>query len=106
MADSNCLHVNSGGAAKYFINSNIYWGFSSIGDFMDDYKYQNTRYFVPPSLSNISELYTTARRAPLSLTYFHYCLENGNYTVSLHFAEIQFTNDKTYNSLGKRIFDI
>nr|POE80096.1 putative lrr receptor-like serine/threonine-protein kinase [Quercus suber] len=80
--DSNCLHVKSGGkkatikenkknvvcikgdgeieggAAKYFINS----GFSSIGDFMDDYNYQNT--------------------------------------------QIQFTNEKTYNSLRKRIFDI
>ena len=129
MADSNCLHVNSGGkdatvkenktnfvyegdggveggAAKYFINGNSYWGFSSTGDFMDDNDFQNTRYTVSPSLSNMSELYTTARRSPISLTYFHYCLENGNYTVSLHFAEIQFTNDKTYNSLGKRIFDI
>ena len=129
VADLNCLHVNSGGkdatikenntnfvyegdgdvgggAAEYFINGNSYWGFSSTGDFMDDFDFQNTRYTVSPPLSNISELYTTARRAPLSLTYFHYCLENGNYTVSLHFAEIQFTNDKTYNSLGKRIFDI
>ncbi|XP_075664962.1 putative LRR receptor-like serine/threonine-protein kinase RFK1 isoform X7 [Castanea sativa] len=126
---SNCLHVNSGGkdatikenetnfvyegdgdveggAAKYYINGNSYWGFSSTGDFMDDFDFQNTRYTVSPSLSNIPELYTTARRSPISLTYFHYCLENGNYTVSLHFAEIQFTNDKTYNSLGKRIFDI
>ncbi|KAI8015335.1 putative LRR receptor-like serine/threonine-protein kinase RFK1 [Camellia lanceoleosa] len=41
-----------------------------------------------------------------SFTYFRYCLENGNYTVSLHFAEILFTNDNTYSSLGKRIFDI
>ncbi|KAF3451337.1 hypothetical protein FNV43_RR07432 [Rhamnella rubrinervis] len=32
--------------------------------------------------------------------------ENGNYTVNLHFAEIQFTNDQTYRSLGRRIFDI
>uniref|UniRef100_A0A7N2LPF2 non-specific serine/threonine protein kinase n=1 Tax=Quercus lobata TaxID=97700 RepID=A0A7N2LPF2_QUELO len=125
----NCMHVNSGGkdatikenktnfvyegdgdveggAAEYFINGNSYWGFSSTGDFMDDFDFQNTRYTVSPPLSNISELYTTARRSPISLTYFHYCLENGNYTVSLHFAEIQFTNDKTYNSLGKRIFDI
>ncbi|KAK4589499.1 hypothetical protein RGQ29_020176 [Quercus rubra] len=100
---SNCLHVNSGGkdatvkenktnfvyegdggveggAAKYFINGNSYWGFSSTGDFMDDNDFQNTRYTVSPSLSNMSELYTT--------------------------AQIQFTNDKTYNSLGKRIFDI
>ncbi|KAB5534213.1 hypothetical protein DKX38_017299 [Salix brachista] len=65
--DSNCLHVNSGGkditinenkttlsyegdgqveggAAKYFVNDQSFWGFSSTGDFMDDYDYQNTRY--------------------------------------------------------------
>ncbi|CAI0475655.1 unnamed protein product [Linum tenue] len=46
-------------------------------------------------------MYLTARIAPISLTYFHYCLENGNYTVRLHFAEIVFTNDRTYASLGK-----
>jgi hypothetical protein len=126
---SNCLHVNSGGmdvaikenktnvvyegdaeveggTAEYFINSTSFWGFSSTGDFMDDYDAQNTRYTLSPSLSNISELYATARIAPISLTYFHYCLENGNYTVNLHFAEIQFTNDKTYNGLGKRVFNI
>ncbi|KAJ0734338.1 putative Malectin domain-containing protein [Helianthus annuus] len=51
-------------------------------------------------------LYTTARLSPLTLTYFSYCLENGEYSVKLHFAEIQFTNDSTYKSLGRRIFDI
>lgn len=129
MADSNCLHVNSGGkdvaikedkttvlyegdgdieggTANYFIRDNSYWGFSSTGDFMDDHNYQNTRYTVSLSSSNISDLYATARVSPISLTYFHHCLENGNYTVNLHFAEILFTNDRTYNSLGKRIFDI
>lgn len=129
MADSNCLHVNSGGkditikengttfsyegdgeveggAAKYFINEQSYWGFSSTGDFMDDNDYQNTRYIVTLQSSNISELYSTARISPISLTYFHYCLENGKYTVNLHFVEILFSNDQTYNSLGKRIFDI
>ncbi|XP_041023582.1 probable LRR receptor-like serine/threonine-protein kinase RFK1 isoform X1 [Juglans microcarpa x Juglans regia] len=126
---SNCLHINSGGnnvaikedkvtvvyegdadveggAAEYFIRDNSYWGFSSTGDFMDDNNYQNTRYTLHLSSANISELYATARVSPMSLTYFHYCLENGNYTVNLHFAEIVFTNDKTYNSLGKRVFDI
>eukprot|EP00258_Populus_trichocarpa_P031952 XP_024447971.1 probable LRR receptor-like serine/threonine-protein kinase RFK1 isoform X1 [Populus trichocarpa] len=128
-ADSNCLHVNSGGkditinenkttlsyegdgqveggAAKYFVNDQSFWGFSSTGDFMDDYDYQNTRYTVSLQSSTIPELYQTARISPISLTYFHYCLQNGNYTVNLHFAEIQFTNDHTYNSLGRRIFDI
>ncbi|KDP24894.1 hypothetical protein JCGZ_25156 [Jatropha curcas] len=48
----------------------------------------------------------TARISPISLTYYGFCMGNGNYTVGLHFAEIMFTNDNTYNSLGRRIFDI
>ncbi|XP_038723730.1 probable LRR receptor-like serine/threonine-protein kinase RFK1 isoform X2 [Tripterygium wilfordii] len=126
---SNCLHINcggkdatvkesgknlfyegdgqvEGGTAKYYINDKTYWGFSSMGDFMDDDDYQNTRYTVFLQSANISELYLTARIAPISLSYFHYCLENGNYTVNLHFAEIRFTNDKTYSSLGRRVFDV
>ncbi|PNY15374.1 putative LRR receptor-like protein kinase [Trifolium pratense] len=31
---------------------------------------------------------------------------NGSYTVNLHFAEIMFTDDQTFGSLGRRIFDI
>ncbi|XP_008225246.1 PREDICTED: probable LRR receptor-like serine/threonine-protein kinase RFK1 isoform X1 [Prunus mume] len=126
---STCLHVNcggndvtikenkgnivyegdggvEGGAAEYSFNGDYFWGFSSTGDFMDDNDFQNTRYSVYLASSNLSDLYTTARISPISITYFHYCLENGDYTVSLHFAEIQFTNDQTYTSLGRRIFDI
>jgi hypothetical protein len=131
IADSSCLHVNcggnniqvrengknilyigdgdvTGGAAKYYIDDENHWGFSSTGDFMDDGDFQNTRYSrsLLSSSMPLPEIYTTARAAPISLTYFQYCLENGKYTVHLHFAEIQFTNDKTYRSLGKRLFDI
>ncbi|XP_012843380.1 PREDICTED: probable LRR receptor-like serine/threonine-protein kinase At1g07650 [Erythranthe guttata] len=53
-----------------------------------------------------SKLYMDTRRSPLSLTYYGFCLINGNYTANLHFAEIMFTNDKTYSSLGRRIFDV
>ncbi|KAK6917730.1 Serine-threonine/tyrosine-protein kinase, catalytic domain [Dillenia turbinata] len=95
-----------GGAAVYYANSDGYWGFSSTGDFMDDNDFQNTRYVISLSSSNLSELYSTARIAPISLTYFRYCLDNGIYNVKLLFAEIQFTNDHTYQSLGKRLFDI
>ncbi|XP_039070422.1 probable LRR receptor-like serine/threonine-protein kinase RFK1 [Hibiscus syriacus] len=128
-SDSNCFHVNcggkdtrmkennanvmyegdgdvKGGAAEFYINEDSYWGFSSTGDFMDDNDFQNTRYTVPGPPSNMSELYTTARRAPISLTYFHYCLVNGIYNVTFNFAEIQFTPDETYSSLGRRIFDV
>ncbi|KAL8090903.1 putative LRR receptor-like serine/threonine-protein kinase RFK1 isoform X2 [Apium graveolens] len=94
-----------GGAARYY-KSNNYWGFSSSGDFMDDNNYQNSRYVKSVPSINIPEMYTTARLSPVSLTYFRYCLDNGSYDVSLHFAEIQFTNDNTSNSLGRRIFDI
>ncbi|XP_062012890.1 probable LRR receptor-like serine/threonine-protein kinase RFK1 isoform X1 [Rosa rugosa] len=126
---SNCMHVNcggnditlkdenntnviyegdgrvEGGAAKYFRNEESMWGFSSTGDFMDDYDLKNTRYLISLASSNLSELYTTARTSPISLTYFYYCLENGVYTVTLHFAEIKFTNEGTH-SLGRRFFDI
>ncbi|KAJ6886145.1 hypothetical protein NC651_026737 [Populus alba x Populus x berolinensis] len=51
-------------------------------------------------------LFSTARRAAISLTYYGYCLENGTYTVQLHFAEIQFTDEELYKRVGKRFFDI
>jgi len=109
--DENVLYVGDGDvlgseAAKYCINYEGHWGYSSTGDFMDDGIYLNTRFTRTLTSSNLPELYQTARVTPLSLTYFLYCLENGKYTVKLHFAEIQFTNDKTYSSLGKRLFDI
>ena len=95
-----------GGVATYYHSSRSFWGFSSTGDFMDDNDSLNIRYIAASSGSNLSDLYATARLAPISLTYFAYCLVNGNYTVKLHFAEIQFTTDKTFSSLGRRFFDI
>lgn len=71
--------------------------------FLDDNK-QTGHYIV--SSTNLPPLYTTARLSPLSLTYFSYCLEKGDYLVSLLFAEIQFTNDTANGNLGRRLFDI
>ncbi|KAM3251240.1 putative LRR receptor-like serine/threonine-protein kinase RFK1 [Capsicum annuum] len=95
-----------GGSARYFKASTNYWGFSSTGDFMDDNNDQNARFIESTPSKGLSELYNNARMSPLSLTYFRYCLRNGSYNVSLHFAEITFTNDSTSNSLGRRVFDI
>lgn len=53
-----------------------------------------------------TELYMDARGSPISLTYYGFCLAKGRYTVNLHFAEIMFTNDQSYGSLGRRVFDI
>ncbi|GAB2284346.1 hypothetical protein Dimus_018803, partial [Dionaea muscipula] len=52
------------------------------------------------------EYFRTARVSASSLKYYGLCLREGSYTVKLHFAEIMYSNDQTYSSLGNRIFDI
>ncbi|KAL9145745.1 hypothetical protein ABFS82_13G063900 [Erythranthe guttata] len=98
---------NSGGPSNFFA-SKTNWGFSSTGHFLDDDR--PTDSFIWANSSSISgpnsQLYMDARLSPLSLTYYGFCLINGNYTVNLHFAEIMFTDDKTYSSLGRRLFDV
>ncbi|XP_062094612.1 probable leucine-rich repeat receptor-like serine/threonine-protein kinase At3g14840 isoform X1 [Humulus lupulus] len=96
-----------GGPAYLFHNSANTWGFSNTGHFRNS---QEVREYIVNNVSrlrmNNSELYTTARISPLSLTYFARCLRNGNYTVKLHFAEIVFRNDRSYASAGRRVFDV
>lgn len=97
------------GASMYYSGEN--WAFSSTGNFMDNdidsdvYINTNTSSFHAATNLDLP-LYETARVSPLSLTYYGQCLMNGNYNVKLHFAEIVFTNDSTFTSLGKRIFDV
>ncbi|WVY92054.1 hypothetical protein V8G54_037568 [Vigna mungo] len=87
------------------------WALSSTGNFMDN-DIDSDPYIVANTsrLNNVSalssQLYTTARVSPLALTYYGLCLINGNYTIKLHFAEIIFINDRSLNSLGKRVFDV
>ncbi|EPS72702.1 hypothetical protein M569_02055, partial [Genlisea aurea] len=97
------------GASMFYSRQN--WAFSSTGNFMDNDLYSDK--YIGTSVSAVSnsttllpELYATARASPLSLTYYGLCLLNGNYTVRLHFAEITFTNDTTFASLGRRVFDV
>ncbi|XP_022641866.1 probable LRR receptor-like serine/threonine-protein kinase At1g07650 [Vigna radiata var. radiata] len=52
------------------------------------------------------QLYTTTRVSSFVLTYYSLCLINGNYTIKLHFAEIIFINERSLNSLGKRVFGV
>ncbi|KFK43087.1 hypothetical protein AALP_AA1G077600 [Arabis alpina] len=98
------------GASMFYFGG--HWAYSSTGNFMDndddadDYTVQNTSRLSVNTSSPISQIYRTARVSPLSLTYYGLCLGNGNYTVKLHFAEIVFTDDHTFYSLGKRLFDI
>ncbi|KAJ0018455.1 hypothetical protein Pint_10290 [Pistacia integerrima] len=93
-------------------NNGTKWGFISTGDFMDDdNKYdENNKYILSTdstSSMRFPKLYSTARATPLFLTYYAYCMEKGNYTVNLHFAEILFRDDEVpFHKVGRRIFDI
>ncbi|XP_068337642.1 probable leucine-rich repeat receptor-like serine/threonine-protein kinase At3g14840 [Pyrus communis] len=91
-----------------FYQSTTNWALSSTGYFPDDDQTADT--FISTNETRLSmtdpQLYMNARLSPISLTYFGFCLGNGNYTVSLHFAEIMFRNGSTYKSLGRRIFNI
>ncbi|KAL5716584.1 hypothetical protein ACHQM5_018253 [Ranunculus cassubicifolius] len=123
--DSYSLHINCGGrqvqvndnltyeedlrlgdaSTLFLLGSNFV--ISDTGKFMDASALDN---HIANNISKLTakdeELYMTARLSPISLTYYSFCLINGNYTVDLHFAEIIFTAGNNYSSVGRRIFDI
>ncbi|KAJ6422818.1 hypothetical protein OIU84_027736 [Salix udensis] len=103
-----------GGAAKYAYTRED-WQKSTTGHFWDfDFSWN---YYVALDSSYIAQnmsilnmsnsvLYTEASLTPLSLTYYIPCLVNGNYNVKLHFAEIVIRGNRSYSSLGRRVFDV
>ncbi|XP_054815643.1 probable leucine-rich repeat receptor-like serine/threonine-protein kinase At3g14840 isoform X2 [Prosopis cineraria] len=98
---------NKAGPAR-FLQPGENWALSTTGYYLDSTANSNKLVYSNGSrLSKIdAQLYMNARVSPISLTYYGFCLENGNYRVNLHFAEIVFTDDQTYGSLGRRIFDV
>ncbi|CAA6665666.1 unnamed protein product [Spirodela intermedia] len=94
------------GKSKYYISSSGKWAYSSTGNFIGGSEHR----FLAKNESILTmanaELYTSARLNPLSLKYYGLCLEPGNYTVKLHFAEIVFISGPTFGSLGRRVFDV
>lgn len=130
VTDVESLHINCGGkqvvvgditydedmdsaGPTVFKQSRNNWTFSNTGHFVVNdtlakqgklpaYATENeTRLYMTDA-----ELYKNARISPMSLTYYGFCLENGDYTVKLHFAEIMFTADSTYSCLGRRLLDV
>ncbi|GMH29851.1 hypothetical protein Nepgr_031694 [Nepenthes gracilis] len=100
--------VEPGGAAKFVpSDKRVEWGFSSTGDF---WNLKPSNNYIANNSSALpmkdSELYTDARLSAISLTYYGRCLATGNYTVTLYFSEITFTDNKSFYSLGTRIFDV
>lgn len=98
---------DQGGETKY-LPTGSKWEVSSTGHFWD--KNITSTDYIAHNVSvlkmNDSDIYTTARLSPLSLTYYLRCLGNGNYTVKLHFAEIVIRDNRSFYSLGRRVFDV
>ncbi|KAM0839364.1 hypothetical protein ACQ4PT_060357 [Festuca glaucescens] len=95
------------GAASYFVGGAPIWGISSTGRFMDP---PNGSYIIYSSRQFLntldSGLFQTARMSPSSLRYYGIGLENGNYTVTLEFAEFDSPDPQAWKSRGRRVFDI
>ncbi|XP_078431222.1 putative LRR receptor-like serine/threonine-protein kinase At1g53430 isoform X2 [Wolffia australiana] len=98
--------ASAGGASRYYRADSGKWAYSSTGNFIGEskapYVAGNTSTLTMPN----AELYTSARLSPLSLKYLGLCLQKGNYTIRLHFAEIVFIPDETFSAVGRRVFDV
>ncbi|XP_056853418.1 probable LRR receptor-like serine/threonine-protein kinase At1g56140 [Raphanus sativus] len=96
------------GPASFVVSDAQRWAASSVGLFGGS----SNIYIVTLLLHFIntldSELFQSARVSASSLRYYGLGLENGGYTVTLQFAEIQMngSSSNTWRSLGRRLFDI
>ncbi|TQD75818.1 hypothetical protein C1H46_038654 [Malus baccata] len=99
------------GPATFSVTSTEKWAVSNAGLFSAD---RNTPLFRVNTHAQVTgiyvspELFQTSRMSPGSLRYYGLGLENGPYTVTLHFAETVFESrtSQTWQSLGRRVFDI
>ncbi|PON58772.1 Tyrosine-protein kinase [Trema orientale] len=107
--DNGILYDADNGTSGWHISSKQNWAYSSSGDFLtatvnsSDYTKR-----VPCEIpSSEASLYEEARLSPVSLHYYALNLRREkNYTVTLHFAEIVYSDNAEYNRLRKRIFDV
>ncbi|KAJ0025319.1 hypothetical protein Pint_06966 [Pistacia integerrima] len=104
----NCILDNETlGPAKYYVTDKNSWGVSNVGVFSGS----KSPMYNSSSTSRITntqdiELFQTARISASSLRYYGLGLENGNYTVTLKFAEIADFDTTGWKSYGRRVFDI
>ncbi|KAJ9562795.1 hypothetical protein OSB04_007955 [Centaurea solstitialis] len=88
---------------SYFFSNSERWAYSTNGVFLGN----DAAPFTARG-ENVTggDIYRTARFSPSSLRYYGLCLRQGSYKVRLHFAEISYSDDMTFSSLGRRYFDI
>lgn len=96
----------------YYVTNTSKWAVTNAGYFTGGAEvYANLSQYSSSNdfeFSNTfdSKLYQTARLSPSSLRYYGLGLKNGNYNVTLQFAETAFQNSATWGSLGRRVFNI
>ena len=97
------------GPASFVVSAGQRWAASSVGLFAGS----SNNIYISTSQSQFvntldSELFQSARLSASSLRYYGLGLENGGYTVTLQFAEIQIlgSTSTTWKGLGRRRFDI
>ena len=87
------------GLASSFVSDRQRWAVSSVGLYARSINY----IWVVNSLD--SELFQSARHSSSSLRYYGLGLENGGYTVTLQFAEIDILGSNSWRGLGTRYFN-
>ncbi|KAK4484663.1 hypothetical protein RD792_007252 [Penstemon davidsonii] len=121
-SNSHSFFINSGGGRTSFegdeydenasdqgpshFESHDGWAYSSTGTYTGNFGAGFIATNVTTMMSTVGEIYQTARLSPSSLKYYGLCLRRGSYRVRLHFAEIMFSRDSTFSSLGRRMFDV
>ena len=99
------------GSAQFHLSGTQKWAVSKVGMYADkkgDLDIEDNDLAQVTNNSVNPKFFQSARMSPGSLRYYGFGLENGPYTVTLHFAEIGFpnTNSHKWASLAKRVFDI
>ncbi|KAL5977033.1 hypothetical protein ACLOJK_021371, partial [Asimina triloba] len=95
------------GAATYYVTNETRWAVNNVGRFAEN---SNSSYIASSSsqFTNTldSELFQTTRLSPSSLRYYGLSLENGQYTITMQFTEFVIDDSTTWQSLGRRVFDV
>ncbi|CAF2059407.1 unnamed protein product [Brassica napus] len=95
------------GPASSFVSKKQRWAVSNVGLFTGSNSNQYRALSDTPfANTSDSELFQSARLSASSLRYYGLGLENGGYSVTLQFGEIQIQGSGTWTSLGRRLFDI
>ncbi|XP_028752448.1 probable LRR receptor-like serine/threonine-protein kinase At1g56140 isoform X2 [Neltuma alba] len=95
------------GPATYYVTDTTRWAVSNVGLFTGTNNPQYTSFVSNQFTGTVdSELFQTARLSASSLRYYGLGLENGDYNISLYFAETSILDTSTWRSLGRRVFDI